>query len=257
LQQAEKDKQDYEAARKIYENEAAAKARGENFTKQTDPSAAASKVVPPIPISAIESGQMMIDTDQHVVAPPTPHRDQETPQLQSDTSPDFGQYTRDSEDPPASDTFDTSMDDFQYTHDPLVDMDLVGLAGMTDGDISNLMGEATNGKATDNDVDVAPSMAEAVAETSELPSSPIAKTESAIQDIAASAEGSMSVPDVGPVEQNACGIPTEESSDMPLYDAPATEEQVPVKAESGLASPLAVDGTRPFYAGSNSPSNDA
>lgn len=203
----------------------------------------------------------MIDTDQQVVAPPTPVADQQTPQLDADTSPDFGQYTHDSEDRAGSDTFDASMDDFQYTHDPLVDMDLVGLAGMTDGeqtnqqwDISNLMGEATNGKG---DVDIAPTMPEAVAETAELPSSPIAQTESAIQEISASAEGTMSVPDVGPVEQNASGIPMEESSDLPLYDAPPTEEKVQGTGESGLASPLAVDGAQSFLAGSNSPSDHA
>jgi hypothetical protein len=56
--------------------------------------------------------------------------------------------------------------------------------------------------------------------------SPIAQTEPAMPDIGASSVGTMSVPDVGPVEENASAIPTEKVSDMPFAGSPTGEEIV-------------------------------
>jgi hypothetical protein len=220
-------------------------------------------------MAAIETGMMMIGHDEHVVAPPTPvDGNVETPHLAPSTSPDFAaetspdfaaQFTNDSDDKQDTAMYDTSMDDFQDFRNPLEDMsmELVDMAGMGDEnvnaneqwDLHNLMGEQTsNGNGMnakvemgiDNDTDVAPTMADAVAESTEPPSDPIAKTESAIQDVAASAEGSMSVPDVGPVTQNASDIPTQEANDMPFGEAPAAEE--PVSIATGYTSPSAQGG---------------
>lgn len=76
-------------------------------------------------------------------------------------------------------------------------------------------------ESTDNgNTDIAPSMAEAVAESTDFTSEPTAKTEPEIQQIAIEAEGEMSVPDVGPVVESASGVPTEEVSELPQADIP-------------------------------------
>lgn len=205
-----------------------------------------------------------------IVAPPTPTVDlqQQAPQVEATatTSPDFAQFTNvsDEDKKPVSTedetdadvdptSFDQSMDDFQGFHDPLEDMDLTGLGAMTaDGeqasqqwdDLHNLMGEQTATtsveppKIEENaDVDVAPSMAEAVSQSTELPSEPIAQTEPAIQQVAAEAEGEMSVPDAGPVLGNASGEPTEEVSELPQADVPPILEEPAPAAESTTAEP--------------------
>ena len=242
MNQAESDKQTYETARKIYEEEAAARARGEMVDPKTDPNAEASTIVPPIPIAAHgtpATGQTLVDVNDHIMVPPTPQVvDQNvTPQV-IDTSPDFAQFTNDSDEDkkPQSSGFDTSLDDFQGFPDPLHDMDLTGLGGITSegeqanqqwDDLHNLMGEqaSSGAKSEAGDIDVAPTMEEAVAETSEVPSyEPIATTEPEIQQVAAEAEGHMGVPDAGPVEENASGIPTQEVADMPQVDIPAIEQ---------------------------------
>ena len=153
--------------------------------------------------------------------------------------PDFAQFTNVSDEdtkPAETATYDQSMDDFQGFSDPLEDMDLSGLGAMTaDGeqghqqwDLTNLMGEQSGvqskEQSADANVDVAPTMAEAVSESTELPSEPVAKTEPEIQQVATEAEGEMSVPDVGPAAQPASGAPTEEVNEMPQADAPPAIE---------------------------------
>lgn len=236
LQQAERDKQDYEAARKVYEDEAAARARGEEYVHKTDPHAEASKIVPPIPLAAVTNEHGQTVSIDSIVAPPTPAVETQ-PQARAETTslPDFAQFTNVSDEdtkPAETATFDQSMDDFQGFSDPLEDMDLSGLGAMTaDGeqshqqwDLTNLMGEQSGvqskEQSADANVDVAPTMAEAVSESTELPSEPVAKTEPEIQQVATEAEGEMSVPDVGPSAQPASGAPTEEVSEMPQADAP-------------------------------------
>lgn len=247
MQQAEKDKQDYEAARKVYEDEAAARARGEEFDIKTDPKAEASKIVPPIPMAAVTNEHGQTVTIDSIVAPPTPAVDLQTSNVDTTTSPDFAQFTNvsDEDKKPSEEeaaNFDQSMDDFQGFHDPLEDMDLSGLGAMaTEGeqgnqqwdDLHNLMGEQTTAassseapKSEQVDVDVAPTVTEAVAESTELPSESAAQTEAEIQQVATEAEGEMSVPDVGAASEPASGAPTEEANELPQTDAapPAVEE---------------------------------
>lgn len=218
MNQAENDKQTYETARKVYEEEAAARARGEMVEPKTDPTAEASTTVPPIPIAAhtTPGTQTMIDINDHVLPPPTPVDATQTPQVTE--TPDFAQFTNDSDEDkkPLPSTFDTSLDDFQgFT--PLEDMGFPTSADANQwDDLHNLMGEQdpTSAKSEDADVDVdvAPTMKEAVAET-ELPAEPLATTESDIQQVAAEAEGAMGVPDLEQGE--ASGVPTEAVSEMP------------------------------------------
>jgi hypothetical protein len=259
LNQAENDKQTYESARKVYEEEAAARARGELVDPKTDPNAEASTTVPPIPIAASSApgAQTLIDVNDHVLAPPTPQLDTQTPQVDAETSPDFAQFTHDSDEDkkPQSSGFDTSIDDFQGFPDPLQDMDLTGLEGMTSGggqsnqqwdDLHNLMGEQTSSAAKSDDVDEAPTMQEAVAETSEMGSEPVATNESDIQQVAAEAEGTMGLPDVEPVEH----APTEAVSEMPQPDVPVSDGQdfsfdMTAGNGNGDVSGPAPDGTNP------------
>ena len=211
MNQAENDKQTYETARKVYEEEAAARARGEMVDPKTDPTAEASTVVPPIPIAAhTPATQTMIDINDHVLPPPTPVDVTQTPRVTE--TPDFAQFTNDSDEEkkPLPSTFDTSLDDFQgFT--PLEDM---GFPTSSDAnqwdDLHNLMGEQDQTPAK-SDVDVAPTMEEAVAETTELPAAPVATTESDIQHVAAQAEGAVGLPDGG----EGSGEPTEAVSEMP------------------------------------------
>lgn len=180
---------------------------------------------------------MSIDS---IVAPPTPAVETQ-PQAQAETAslPDFAQFTNVSDEdtkPADSATFDQSMDDFQGFHDPLEDMDLSGLGAMTaDGeqshqqwDLTNLMGEqpgSAKEEPVDNTVDVAPTIAEAVAESTELPTDAMATTEQEIQQVATEVDGEMSVPDVGPAAQSSSGAPTEEVNEMPQVDAPPAIEE--------------------------------
>jgi len=177
---------------------------------KTDPTAEASTVVPPIPIAAhTPATQTMIDINDHVLPPPTPVDVTQTPRVTE--TPDFAQFTNDSDEEkkPLPSTFDTSLDDFQgFT--PLEDM---GFPTSTDAnqwdDLHNLMGEQDQTPAK-SDVDVAPTMEEAVAET-ELPSAPVATAENDIQQVAAQAEGAVGLPDGG----EGSGEPTEAVSEMP------------------------------------------
>jgi hypothetical protein len=241
LNQAENDKQTYETARKVYEEEAAARARGELVDPKTDPTAEASTVVPPIPIAAhTPATQTMIDVNDHVLPPPTPVNENETPRVTE--TPDFAQFTNDSDEDkkPVPSTFDTSLDDFQGFPDPLGDMGFAGLEPTPDqsnqewDDLHNLMGEQTSAKSEEaDDVDVAPTMEEAVAETGELASEPLATDEGDIQQVAVEAEGAMGVPDV-PGEGS--GVPTEAVNEMPADQEVSAEAQVQGEGQEGLSN---------------------
>jgi hypothetical protein len=108
------------------------------------------------------------------------------------------------------------------------------------------MGEQTSSAAKSDDVDEAPTMQEAVAETSEMGSEPVATNESDIQQVAAEAEGTMGLPDVEPVEH----APTEAVSEMPQPDVPVSDGQdfsfdMTAGNGNGDVSGPAPDGTNP------------
>lgn len=163
--------------------------------------------------------------------PPTPVDENQTPRVTE--TPDFAQFTNDSDEDkkPVPSTFDTSLDDFQGFPDPLEDMGFGALDQTPDqakewDDLHNLMGEQEQEQAQeqvqqdvpkpeDDNVDVAPTMEEAVAETSELPAEPIAIAEGDIQDVAVEAEGAIGIPDVPGV---GSGVPTEAVNEMPAVE---------------------------------------
>ncbi|ORX41251.1 hypothetical protein BD324DRAFT_596904 [Kockovaella imperatae] len=175
LSQAEHDKQEYEAARKIYEDEAAARARGEDIPSRP-------VVVQDIPQSKPASGK----SHKKKVSPP---------KVESDVKQESA---TDVKTPPGD--VDSSME-FPGFPDLAGDMDLGGFHNVGDthhtadwGELHTIMGKddgsPQHSEGSDSNVDEAPGMETAMETTHEAPRVP----ESVVQDVAAAAEGHAAVP---------------------------------------------------------------
>lgn len=256
MQQAEKDKQDYEAARKIYEEDAAARARGEDVPMRTYPEPAievpkpvikemqSSDTVnqPPLTASPKDdliknepmsgAAETMFGSFSHADVEPTPER--ETPQMQMDHEPSI------------------EIDGFHGFGDPLGNMDLSfpnvddRNGGQDWGELTNLMG-GDESKPTHipvqtepvetADVSVAPTADEAVKQTQvDIPiETTFPVDELSVRDIAQQAEGGVAVPPTEPevhlgeaeISANASGVPTEEVNEQPSELPPTVELSLP------------------------------
>ncbi|ORY23549.1 hypothetical protein BCR39DRAFT_561920 [Naematelia encephala] len=213
LQQAERDKQEYEAARKIYEDDAAARARGED--------------VPPRPVVVPESKPI-----------PVPKIEAKPVIKAEETLPSFNDYTHDSdssetEHPQPSAEPASAVDEFTGFSDPLEGMDLGGfsaIAPVPEVDNGHHWDDLTKLMGVNADTSVAPGLESATIETAqEEPVSVPPMDEQAIQDVAQQAEGSSAVPELSPPTEPGVGSgqPTEEVSELPPADAPRVEEELP------------------------------
>ena len=283
LQQAERDKQDYETQRKLYEGDAAARARGEDVPLRTLP-------IPDLPIKLElpkprKQGPVTVKPD---------------PQLKGEDAvdPDFGEFTHeDSSDHIEGEGRSMEIEDFPGFHDPLEDIDLSGFHQMSGdtavehggqwGDLHHLMGglpderkvvapieSSTAGdvEVGENpamppasldqemgapieesaDVSVAPTLTEAVGETSELapalgsaPASlPLDPGPAVPLEIVAEDEGALSVPmfeseSTFTNPDNAAdssGVPTEEVNELPPADLPPTIDELPMSTVDQVRS---------------------
>ncbi|WWD22786.1 hypothetical protein CI109_107279 [Kwoniella shandongensis] len=157
LQQAEHDKQEYEAARKVYEEEAAARARGEDVP-------ARAIIVPDVPPVSTDRPKPRKKKEEVKSDPvttevkPSPHSGEPAPSSDP-TFPDFaaGDSHHSTDNTPAQvegADFEPSMeiDDFHGFTDPLDDMEFTGLEsiGATDShepqwdELQKLMGTAAD-----------------------------------------------------------------------------------------------------------------
>ncbi|KAK1921340.1 hypothetical protein DB88DRAFT_475231 [Papiliotrema laurentii] len=274
LSQAEKDKQEYEAARKIYEEDAAARARGEDVPTRTYPEPAVE--VPKPVIKDVKPGDP-IPPNETPLLTTTPKTDA----VKDEDSSMFPSFL--SEHAPSSDPVGISGSaggqeastgiDFGFS-DPL-DMEFGGFpnvnTGRTNGEsgdwgnLTNLMGEETKPAAGANgNVSVAPGLDEAVAETGAdgTEEQTLPKSESEVQEVARAAEGQLAVPQEleqthsVPVEAeasaNASGVPTEEVNELPKTDLPHVVDEI--NAPSGEPAQVsAVDAEASDPAGNPDP----
>ncbi|WVR03164.1 hypothetical protein IAU60_000154 [Kwoniella sp. DSM 27419] len=270
LQQAEQDKQEYEAARKIYEDEAAARARGEVSSRSApDADVAGISGLPKEEKHDLESGEHP-SSDTHQAT---------SPEVKATVSsdPNFPDFQQGDSRGSASNTpahvsgqggeYDQSMemDEFSGFADPLTTMDLTGLEGMAAGagvshepqwdELQKLMGTTDDGydggseekpEQTTTDVSVAPALGDAVGQsTVDLQQQPL-QTESHIQGIAAQAEGTTAVPQVVPLATEGSGIPTEAVNELPPAGVSLVDDSVPsIQSSSTSQDSLimpAVDG---------------
>jgi len=256
LQQAEQDKQEYESARKMYEEDAAARARGEDVPPRP-------VHVPDVPIVKLELSKPRV---KDVL------REKPSKVAAKIEEPDFGEFTHETTE---HDETDHSMEiaDYQGFQDPLEDTDLSGFHGVTapgagehgeQWDLQNLMGDApefrkpaldaispavspeaaisaeaaVEGAATpakDTEAtSIAPTMAEAVAETTEdipaVPAPPTANEED-VREVAAAAEGSLPVPQglfEPSIDPETSGVPTEEVNELLLAGMPRAIDDLPM-----------------------------
>lgn len=246
LQQAEKDKQDYESARRLYEEDAAARARGED--------------VPPRPIVVPEPVvNLGIPRARRVVKKEEP--------IDIDVKePNFGDFSHGT-----PEDHSLEVEDYQAFPNTLEDLDLSTFRGVAapgdrdqevDWELGNLMGdgpedaedikptavadspsvakedvsmpavvvEAAHDPIETEETSVAPTVAEAFAETTlstEL--KPAATSEAVVRDFAAAAEGSLPVPSelATTLELEPSGVPTEEVSELPPAGMPLVIDEFP------------------------------
>ncbi|RXK39629.1 hypothetical protein M231_03131 [Tremella mesenterica] len=256
LQQAEKDKQEYEAARKIYEDDAAARARGED--------------VPDRPLLPHVSSPVTIDLKSIREEPK-----QESPtarQALHQVEPTLAGFHHDSdEEVPHGDgshPFESiEIDEFDGFHDPLA-LDLSGLAeqaGQEHGHwdaLQNFMDThdpdqeephplvnvevskpivaesavlAADELDEEPDTSVAPTLKEAVAETVEIQYSADQGVEAPAPEVAVVAEGHLAVPQsiLEPVVDDKdvstpSGIPTEDIANLPPAGLPPVIDELPI-----------------------------
>jgi hypothetical protein len=213
--------------RKTYEDDAAARARGET--------------VPDRSVTVVQRTETPKPTIK------------ELPDGESNFKDDSLVSAAFSEDHLLDDLPDTSidMDEFNGFHDPLEGIDLGGFQAVTaegtaEGgpqweEIHNLMGVLpgeTKVDSPDEDTSIAPTMAEAVAATQDVSPSVygLPMDEAHVQAIAAGAEGGLVVPMLGATDGlEASGIPTEEINEMPqttVYTDTSTEGLIDPEAIS-------------------------
>ncbi|WVQ64400.1 uncharacterized protein L199_002566 [Kwoniella botswanensis] len=251
LQQAEHDKQEYEAARKIYEEEAAARARGEDVPLRPPVMPESSTHPAPAPISLLKDDTKPYQSGEHSssdpVKPSSPagdHPPSSEPNFAGFENPDNNESNENTPAPNASGDFE--MDEFKGFTDPLQDMDLTGLEGITAGgdgnepqwdELQKLMGTTDDGydnsseekpknEAIENpNISIAPTVAEAQAASNENQQFAGIKSEAEVQNLATEAEGVSVVPQTLPqVNQEGSGVPTEEVNELPPAGVPVADD---------------------------------
>ncbi|WVF66615.1 hypothetical protein IAT40_001355 [Kwoniella sp. CBS 6097] len=270
LQQAEHDKQEYEAARKIYEDDAAARARGE---VPSGPAAGGSD-----PVSGGIKGEENNndgESGEHHYPPHFPSSDPVKPSPSSSspvndvnhhyhhhhpsTEPNFPGFQQDDSRGSASNipasgqgevsSSDNDDDEFQGFTDPLEEMELSGIEGMAKveeshepqwDELQRLMGTTDDGydeRTTGGDaegVSVAPALSEAAAGSTDLQPQPGAN-EAQVQQIAAQAEGLTAVPQLASSGPGS-GVPTEAVNELPPAGA-AVADAIGAEAGSSETEP--------------------
>ncbi|WWC57682.1 uncharacterized protein I303_100216 [Kwoniella dejecticola CBS 10117] len=248
LQQAENDKQEYEAARKVYEDEAAARARGEDVPRRPPVIPESSSHPAPAPTSLLRDDVKAYVPAIHASSDPAkasspagdgvPSSDNNFAGFENPDQPGSSEHT------PAQGSGDFELDEFKGFTDPLQDMDLAGLEGIaantTDNsepqwdELQKLMGTTDDGydnssaesKAalTGDGVSFAPTIGEAQAAngTQNVGAN---QSEAQVQAIATQAEGVSVVPQTLPqVNQGGSGVPTEEVNELPPAGVPAADD---------------------------------
>ncbi|WWC67228.1 uncharacterized protein I206_101135 [Kwoniella pini CBS 10737] len=268
LQQAENDKQEYEAARKIYEDEAAARARGEDVPRRPPAIPESSTHPAPAPTSLLRDDVKAYNPADHTSSDPVkpsspagegvPSSDNNFAGFES--NPD---HPGSSDHTPAHGSGDFELDDFKGFTDPLQDMDLAGLEGITTNTADNnepqwdelqkLMGTTDDGYDNSSAEDK-PAAAEIQGETSDVAGVSIApsleeaqasndaqnvgalQSEAQVQDLATQAEGVSVVPQTLPqTNQEGSGVPTEEVNELPPAGVPiADDADVPTEVPTAL-----------------------
>lgn len=275
LQQAEKDKQDYEELRKMYESDAAAKARGEDVPDRPELHDIEYHAPKPV-ISGLDQPSAVMASGK--LEPDIPKEEEDS----------FAAFTHDDD---ADDEADAkpkdgslAIDDFSGFHDPLsIDgMDLGGFEVVanenSNGDqqqwdeIQQLMGDGSKSapklETDTEDVSVAPALSEAKAATAaEIDTAgPPVKSEAEVDEIARQAEGDLVVP---PAAEDA--QPTESVNELPtaslpdgLDEAPSDSApevdmagSVPEPSSAVLSEPLTEQITTPAPAFSDQALQDA
>ena len=239
LAQAEHDKQEYEAARKIYEDEAAARARGE-----ATPLVPAD--VPDIPVVRFEPGK------SHKKKLPKALRAQQAAEAAArltSTPPNPSSSAEPSD--PAE--IPHTSDDLHFD-DPLENMFQTGSSNHEEwGELGKLMGEgdeAGSGAddkalAADPDTSLAPTVEEAEEADPDRGALP-AETESEVQEVAAAAEGSVMMPTVmdeqgtlldAPKIEEAAETVTDEQQPVDVMDDAGPAEELKVESAFSLPTP--------------------
>ncbi|WVW81367.1 hypothetical protein I302_103359 [Kwoniella bestiolae CBS 10118] len=275
LQQAEHDKQEYEAARKVYEEEAAARARGEDVPLRPPVIPESSTHPAPAPISLLQGDNKAYPSGEHgssdPIKPSSPageHPPSSEPNFAGFENPDHNDSNENT--PAQNPSGDFEMDEFKGFTDPLQDMDLTGLEGITAGgdasepqwdELQKLMGTtddgyddkpAKDGITESQDISVAPTVAEAQSQDTQRFGD--IKSDGRVQDLATQAEGVSVVPQTLPlVKEEGSGVPTEEINELPPAGVPVADDvgvstEVPrisgdvQPAAEGLSAGPAVDG---------------
>jgi len=225
LQQAEKDKQDYEAARKIYEEDAAARARGEDVPTRSYPEPAVE--VPKPVIKDVQPGDLVASEQPLLTSTPKPELGEMA--IKSDVNNSV--FDHFSTPQPSSDA--VTGGETADANASGIDMEFGGFEGLGDldmgfqvadgstapaeqdwGQIGDLMGgeaednkaaggqagsvvpapAATNAIETD-EISFAPSLDQATQETeAEVPQQSFPVDELKVRDFAEAAEGELAVP---------------------------------------------------------------
>ncbi|WWC90129.1 uncharacterized protein L201_005062 [Kwoniella dendrophila CBS 6074] len=247
LQQAENDKQEYEAARKVYEEEAAARARGEDIPRRPPVVPESSTHPAPAPTSLLRD-DVKPHTSSDPIKPSSPVGDGNPSSESNFAGFEAPDEHESSDDSPAQNAGDYDMDEFKGFTDPLQDMDLTGLEGITAGgetsepqwdELQKLMGTTDDGFDTpgsgkpaaaiqnaslpvknefsdSQDISIAPTVAEAQADSTGNQQYSNIKSEAQIQDLARQAEGVSVVPQTLPqTNPEGSGIPTEAVNELP------------------------------------------
>ncbi|WRT63304.1 uncharacterized protein IL334_000209 [Kwoniella shivajii] len=265
LQQAEHDKQEYEAARKVYEEEAAARARGEDVPRRPPVVPESSSHPAPAPTSLLKH-EIGDHTSSDSVKPSSPAGDAAPSSEPNFTGFEAGDIPGSSDNTPAQTAGDFEIDDFKGFTDPLQDIDLAGLEGITAGgdgnepqwdELQKLMGTTDDGFDNSSeekpahfgdtvknelsetaDISVAPSMAEATADFSDSQRIEAIQTEAEVQDLARQAEGTSVVPRTLPqMNQEGSGVPTEEVSELPPAGISVADDvSVPTEVATTVSS---------------------
>ncbi|KAL7420254.1 hypothetical protein Q5752_005223 [Cryptotrichosporon argae] len=180
LTQAERDKQEYENLRKAYEEDAAARARGETVPERPYVDLQNVSVVPP--------PSLLIPKPK---AEPADAKPDVQPVVEPDVKP-----AKDSYMPTPNQPSDPTFDEFpDFAHDSLGGHELdMGLDGLVDSDPQWLAGIMHDAPASSDSTSVAPTMTEALAQSADSRSKAV-------------------VPGVGEDVQVHSGQPTEETSD--------------------------------------------
>ncbi|OCF42160.1 hypothetical protein I317_04011 [Kwoniella heveanensis CBS 569] len=274
LQQAEHDKQEYEAARKIYEDDAAARARGEVPTHPAGGSDPVTGVKGEENNNDGESGEHhypLFPSSDPVKASSSPVVNDVKYPSSEPNFPDFqqGDSRGSASNIPAQQgeerrTIEHSSDDdddeFQGFTDPLEEMELAGLENMTGAgeshepqwdELQRLMGTTDDGydeKAEEGGVketgdsaegvSVAPALSEAAGSTDLQTQS--GTSEAQVQQIAAQAEGLTAVPQLATSSALGSGVPTEAVGELPPAGVPVADANGAGSAEVYQSQPQGI-----------------